>query len=256
MADVHSLQPLLREVVDQAVVSLRSASDRRAHGEREGQYALDLLIDGPMVEKLLDAGLGVVSEEAGVIDSDRSLVAVVDPVDGSTNASRGIPWYNTSICIIDDDGPLISIIENHATGERFEAVRGGGATHNGEPLVQVPSLPIGEGVVAVNGIPPVVNPWAQTRMMGASALDISYVALGAFDGYVDFDHEAHGVWDYLGALLVCREAGVLVEDTFGRELVHREHAARRTPVVARDANTLHTLLDLRRNVERVDDLGL
>lgn len=245
MTESHSLQPLLRTVVDSAVTALAGASDLRASGERLGQYALDLLIDGPMVATLLDAGLGVLSEEAGVIEPGRPLIAIVDPVDGSTNASRNIPWYNTSICVIDDEGPVVAIVENHVTRERFEAVRGGGATRNGVPLVPVPAPDITQGIVAVNGIPPVENPWAQFRTLGASALDISYVAYGAIDAYVDFDHEAHGVWDYSGALLVCTELGVLIEDAFGRELIHRDHEVRRTPVVAHDAETLAQLVELR-----------
>jgi len=249
MADVEPLQNLLREVVDQAVETLGESTDRRGLGDREGQYALDLLVDGPMVDSLLDAGLGVLSEEAGVLEPERSLWAIVDPVDGSTNASRGIPWFNTSICIVDDDGPLVSIIENHVTRERFEAYRGNGATRNGVPLAPAGSGgPDGStlGVVGVNGIPPRTNPWAQFRTLGASALDISYVATGALDAYIDFDEEAHGVWDYLGAMLVCSELGVPIEDAFDRELVHRDHAARRTPVVARDQETLQLLKELRR----------
>ncbi len=248
MNNAHSLQPRLRKVVDEAVTALAGASDLRASGERSGQYALDLLVDGPMVASLLDLGLGVLSEEAGVIEPDRSLVAIVDPVDGSTNASRGIPWYNTSICVIDDEGPVVSIVENHVTRERFEAVRGGGATRNGIAIAPSLTTDIGSGIVAVNGIPPVANPWAQFRALGSSALDISYVASGAIDAYVDFDDDAHGVWDYLGALLVCTELGVLIEDAFGRELVHRDHEVRRTPVVAHDAETLARLIELRQSV--------
>ncbi len=249
MTDSHSLQPLLRTVVDEAVSTLADATNLRATGERSGQYALDLLVDGPMVRAFLDAGIGVLSEEAGVLEPDRSLVAIVDPVDGSTNASRNIPWYNTSICIVDDHGPLVAIVENLATRERFEAVRGGGATRNGVALAPVAPSDITSGIVAVNGIPPVENPWAQFRALGSSALDISYVASGALDAYVDFDHEAHGVWDYLGALLVCAELGVLIEDAFGRELVHRDHEQRRTPVVAHDVDTLARLIELRQGVD-------
>jgi len=252
--DADSLQQLLREVVEGAVSALGRASDLRASGERRGQYALDLLVDEPMVASLLDHGLGVLSEEAGVIEPRRRLVAVIDPVDGSTNASRGIPWYNTSICVLDDEGPLVSIVENLVTRDRFEAVRGGGATQNGVAMAAPTPGDIASGIVAVNGIPPVLNPWAQFRTLGASALDISYVASGALDAYVDCADEAHGVWDYLGALLVCRELGVLIEDAFGRELVHRDHVARRTPVVAHDAATLRSLIQLRQSFQPNTDI--
>lgn len=246
-ADVNTdeLQQLLRQVTADAIDALATVPDLRADGEREGQYDLDLLVDGPMVQALLEAGLGVLSEEAGLAEIDRRLVAIVDPVDGSTNASRGVPWFNTSICVVDEDGPLVAIVENLATRERFEAVRGSGARRNGEPL-RPTTGDIATGVVGVNGIPPADGPWAQFRALGASALDISYVATGALDGYVDFDDEAHGVWDYSAALLICSELGVHIVDAFDRPLVHRDHGARRTPVVAHNPADLHALLDLRR----------
>lgn len=243
--DTRKLQDLLRVVTDRAVDDLANVHDRRQLGGRAGQYALDVEVDGPLVETLLDAGLGVLSEEAGTLESGRPLLAVVDPVDGSTNASRGIPWFATSIAVVDGDGPLVALVQNHVTGERFEAVRGGGATYNGISMVPPTPTPLVDGVVGVNGVPPTSRPFAQFRTLGASALDISYVALGALDGYIDCDTDAHGVWDYLGAFLVCQELGVPIVDAFDRPLVHREHSERRTPVVAHDRSTLRVLQELR-----------
>ena len=246
MSTIDGLQELLRTVTTTAIATLAESTNRRGDGDREGQYALDLLVDGPLVQSLLDAGLGVLSEEAGVLEPERELLAIVDPVDGSTNASRRIPWFATSIAIVDDTGPLLALVENHVTGERFEAVRGGGAFHNGTTMTAPTVGDLAKGVVGVNGAPPANRPWAQFRTLGASALDINYVALGALDAYVDFAEEAHGVWDYLGAFLVCQELGVPIADAFGRELVHRDHNARRTPVVAHNQETLEQLVDLRK----------
>lgn len=240
-------QELLRRVTNEAVGALAAFADVRDTGEREGQYALDLVVDGPLVQSLLDAGLAVLSEEAGVLEPERELWAIVDPVDGSTNASRGLPWYNTSIAIVDADGPLVAIVENHVTGERYEAVRGHGATRNGIPI-QAADRSIETGIVGVNGVPPARNPWAQFRCLGASALDLCSVAAGVLDGYVDFADEAHGVWDYAAALLVCNEAGVTVVDVFGRDLIHREHGERRTPVAAGNTSDLDALVALRRSM--------
>ena len=242
--DIAEIQTLLRSATEQAIRNLDEVDQRRASGDREGQYALDLVVDGPLVDQLLFAGLGVLSEEAGVFHADRELLAVVDPVDGSTNASRRLPWFNTSIAVFDSEGPLVALVENHVTRDRFEAVRGHGATKNGVPL-STPGGAIATGVVGVNGVPPAENPWAQFRCFGASALDLCAVADGSLDGYVDFDHEAHGVWDYAAAFLVCAEAGVTVLDAFGRDLLHRDHAARRTPVAAQNEQDLEVLRALR-----------
>ncbi|MCB0971250.1 MAG: hypothetical protein KDA97_06995, partial [Acidimicrobiales bacterium] len=58
------------------------------------------------------------------------------------------------------------------------------------------------------------------------------VADGTLDAYLDATVDELGVWDYLGALLVCREAGAVIADAAGRDLVVLEHGARRTPVAA------------------------
>ena len=249
MRNIAALQQLLRDVTETAVTALAGAGDRRADGEREGQYGLDLLVDGPLVQTLLDNGLGVLSEEAGLIEADRPLVAVVDPVDGSTNASRGVSWFATSISVFDDEGPLVALVEDHTTRERFEAVRGSGATRNGVQMGPVTPVPENERIVLLNGIPTGERAWAQYRVLGASALDINYVAAGAVDGYIDFDTEAHGVWDYAGALLVCQEVGVPIVDAFGRDLVHRDIDERRTPVVAQDEEALQRFVEIRQNAE-------
>lgn len=241
----QDLQRLLRGVTQEAIANMAGVTELRAEGERHGQYGLDLVVDGPLVESLLDAGLGVLSEEAGVIEPERELVAIVDPIDGSTNASRQLPWFNTSIAVIDDVGVLAAIVENHVTGERFEAVRSEGAFRNGEPMTS-PSGTIATGVVGVNGVPPKDGPWAQFRCFGASALDLCAVAVGALDGYVDFDESAHGVWDYAAAYLVCSEVGVPVVDAFGRELIHRDHNARRTPIAAHRKDDVDLLVELRK----------
>jgi fructose-1,6-bisphosphatase/inositol monophosphatase family enzyme len=78
--------------------------------------------------------------------------------------------------------------------------------------------------------------------MGASALDICSVATGTFDGFVDMSPDAHGVWDYLGAMLVVQETGGVVADAFGRDLAVLEHDARRTPVAASSDTLLAELL--------------
>lgn len=226
----EELGRLLLRACGMAGAILRATVDRSASGIRDGQYRFDLDVDGPVVDLLVDAGLGVLSEEAGALQLDRALVAVVDPVDGSTNAAHGIPWYATSICVVDADGPLQSIVFDHASHTRFEARRGAGAARNGIPLPPPPEPPIDRAVVGVNGVPPAGAPWGQFRALGAAALDLCAVASGVLGGYVDFDEDAHGSWDYLGGLLVCSEVGLVVEDAFGRDLVTLDHSARRTPV--------------------------
>jgi fructose-1,6-bisphosphatase/inositol monophosphatase family enzyme len=170
---------------------------------------------------------------------------VVDPLDGSTNASLGLPWCATSLCLVVDEVPTVAMVTNLITGARYSAVAGAGAWLDGQAIRVGNEAPLGDAVIAVSGLPDHHYGWRQFRAMGASALDICAVASGSFDGFVDMSPDAHGVWDYLGGALVVREAGGVVVDALGRDLTVLDHAARRTPVVASGTSLLDELLDRR-----------
>ena len=157
---------------------------------------------------------------------------VIDPVDGSTNASRGIPWYATSLCAVDADGPRAAVVVNQASGVRFEAVRGGGARRDGssDPALGVRAVERGDR--RLFGIPAPVPGMVPVPGLGAAALDLCAVAEGVLDGYAAVGGSQLGSWDYLGGMLVCTEAGAVMGESQGRDLVTLEHGDRRTPVAA------------------------
>ncbi|MDQ1392671.1 MAG: monophosphatase [Acidimicrobiaceae bacterium] len=223
--------------------ALAGLDDWGLAGTKPGQYRSDLVADQVAVDILERAGLGVLSEESGLHHPDRPILVALDPVDGSTNASRHLPWWATSLCALDQHGPLAALVVNQATGTTFEAIRGGGARRDGEPIAPSTAARLGDSLVAVSGLPERHLGWRQFRALGAAALDLCEVACGGLDGYLDCSVDAHGPWDYLGGLLVCREAGALVVDAHGRELVVRGHANRRTPVAGATAALLDELVD-------------
>jgi myo-inositol-1(or 4)-monophosphatase len=240
---------LLNEVADAVAAELRVLDDWGLAGTRPGQYLSDLAADAVAVRMLTGAGCAVLSEESGRHGGDdRDLIVVVDPLDGSTNASRGVPWYATSLCAVDARGPRVAVVVNLATGQRYTAVRGGGAHLDGVPIHASACRALGASFVGLSGLPPRHLGWKQFRALGAVALDLCAVASGVLDGYVDCSVDAHGSWDYLGALLVCREAGAVVVDAAGRELVALDHAARRTPVAAATSELLDALVEARRAI--------
>ncbi|MGQ0744659.1 MAG: inositol monophosphatase family protein [Acidimicrobiales bacterium] len=219
----------------------RGEGDWGLAGTRPGQYHSDLVADPVAVKVLVEAGLGVVSEESGLHHPDRSIQVVLDPVDGSTNASRGLPWFATSLCAVDAGGPLAALVINQATGERFEAVRGAGALHDGGPCQPSGQTDLARSVVGLSGWPGEPLGWAQFRAYGAAALDLCSVACGRFDAYLSAG-PGHAPWDYLGGLLVCQEAGVAVVEAGGRDLITLDPGGRRA-VVAGSAALVESLLD-------------
>jgi fructose-1,6-bisphosphatase/inositol monophosphatase family enzyme len=239
-------------VLAEAAGAIRNAldglDDWGLAGTRPGQYLSDLAADAAAIDVLTGNGLGVLSEESGRHHPELDVTVVVDPVDGSTNASRGIPWFATSLCAVDDEGPLAALVVNLASGTTFEAERGAGATADGRSLTPSPRAAMGESLVALSGYPRKYLGWYQYRALGAAALDLCAVAGGAVDAYIDCSHDAHGPWDYLGGALVCTEAGARVADAQGRDLVVLEHDARRTPVAAGTASLLDDVMAARRAV--------
>ena len=156
-----------------------TASDRRRRTERAGQYHLDTITDAAIVPVLLAAGVRVLSEESGWSGPDDAAVTVVvDPVDGSTNCARDIPYWAISLCAIDGDGMLCALVRNGATGARYTAARGEGAWRDGSRLQPSPAREVERAVVALSGLPPVTLPWRQFRALGSAALALCDVAGG------------------------------------------------------------------------------
>ncbi len=238
---------LLDEVVEAVRAALARLEDWGLAGTKDGQHHSDLVSDAAALAVLERAGVGVLSEESGLQDAERPLLVVVDPLDGSTNAAQGIPWFATTLCAVDADGPLAAVVVNLATGDRFEAQRGAGAWRNGRPIGPSSCTRVGQAIVGLSGFPPRWLGWRQFRALGAVALDLCAVAGGVLDGYLDCSGDAHGVWDYLGGLLVCQEAGAAVADAFGRELVLRTPDDKRTPIAAATPALLDELVGARRS---------
>ena len=241
-----SIATLLDEVAELIRDSLGDLDDwGPVPSGRGGQYRSDVVADEVAVTRLVSAGAGVLSEESGLHHAEREVVVVVDPLDGSTNAAHGVPWYATSLCAVDADGPLAAVVVDLVHDRWYRAQRGGGATRNGDPVSPGRVVRLGDAFIGLSDLPPRHLGWRQFRALGASALDLCAVADGTLDGFIDCSVDAHGPWDYLGAMLVCQEAGAAVVDASGRELVVLDHDARRTPVAACTAALLGQVLEAR-----------
>ncbi|HEY6052625.1 MAG TPA: inositol monophosphatase family protein [Gaiellaceae bacterium] len=161
----------------------------------------------------------IVSEEAGSSGGGRFRV-VVDPIDGSLNAKRSIPYFSLSIAVA--DGPAIEdvffgYVHDFGSGEEWTARRGEGAFLNGEPLG--PELPkdtieilafeatrtayVAEKAAAMVGVA------HRLRIMGSLALSLCHLAAGRLDGVVSLK-PARSVDVAAGQLLV-RERGLAIE---------------------------------------------
>ncbi|MGH9212663.1 MAG: inositol monophosphatase family protein [Acidimicrobiales bacterium] len=242
------LLDLLHDTATAIAATLDDLVDWGLAGTRAGQHHSDLAADAAALKVLGGADVGVLSEESGLHEPDRPVVVVVDPLDGSTNAARGIPWYGISLCAVDGDGPRVALVVDVPRGRRFQAVRGAGSSVDGVALRPSGCTRLGQAVVGLSGFPARYLGWKQYRALGALALDLCAVAEGTLDAYIDCSVSAHGPWDYLGGLLICQEAGAVGGDAEGRDLSSRAHLdpqVRRTPVAAGTVELYHQAVEAR-----------
>jgi myo-inositol-1(or 4)-monophosphatase len=186
--------------------------------------AIDDAAERAVVARLeaLGEGLTLISEEVGTvpIGGGGGLRVVVDPIDGSVNAKRGIPFFSLSLAVA--DGPTMgdvtfAYVYDFGAREEWTATRGGGARLDGEPLQAPPpkdsieildfegtTTPlIAERAAAMVGVA------QRLRVMGSLALSLCHLAAGRVDAVCSLK-PARSI-DIAGAQLLVRERGYAIE---------------------------------------------
>lgn len=216
---------------------------------------IDLSAEKALIDTLQDSGASctLISEESGVkkIGSQPSnFYVTTDPVDGTTNAVRGIPFIATSIAVSkapylkDVEVALVSDLIHDIT---YTAKRGYGAFKN-ENRIQAPSTSTLEKAVIgfdlstvekkefITSLIMVLGKTKHLRHLGANALELCYVADGITDAFIDLRGKLR-VTDIAGAYLILREAGGIMVTLEGKELNAPLTTTQRVSFIAA-ANTL------------------
>jgi len=162
----------------------------------------------------------IVAEEGSQGGSHAQYCWYVDPIDGTTNFAHGVPLVCTSIAMAERGEVVVGVVHAPALGETFVAVKGQGATLNGNAIHVSTVDTLRRGLVATgfpydrNAVAFNVRCWeaflhnAQgVRRDGCAALDLCSVARGRFDGFFEY---GFGVWDMAAGGLMIREAGGVV----------------------------------------------
>jgi myo-inositol-1(or 4)-monophosphatase len=186
--------------------------------------AVDAAAERVVVERLRSSGepFLLVSEELGVqqIGGDSGLRIVLDPIDGSLNAKRGVPFFALSIAFA--RGPAMGDVElgyvyDFGAGEEWTAERGRGAFLDGEPLgrerpkdeIEILSFEA-TTTAAVSDHAGAVGPLAyRLRILGSLALSLCHLAAGRIDAVCSL--KAARAVDIAAAQLLVREVGLAVD---------------------------------------------
>ena len=216
--------PLARREGRGRVVGVGAAGDRTIYADKKAE---DLLL-GVL---LGTGGVRVLTEEAGSVGDERAeVLAIVDPLDGSSNFEHGIPFYCTSVAVAvgaEINDVLAGAVRDLVSGDVYSARRGRGARKNGKPIRTSPVDDPSKAVVGVDmsGTPkgtasslaPLIEGVKRQVHFGANALELCYLAEGRTDAFVDLRGKMR-ITDFAAACLIAKEAGAEVSDPSGGKL--------------------------------------
>ncbi len=252
-------------ILKEAGERVQEISDRlkgsKAGLERRGRGAggdITMRVDAEAEEGIVDLVRGqvqdirVVAEEAGVTGAGRARwTVVIDPIDGSSNYARGLPFYCTSIAVLDGDSlehVKYGLVRNLINGDTYFAEKGHGAERDGKAIMTSEMQVVEESCIGVDmskaslatvkRLVPLLAAVRKPAHFGANALEQCFLADGKIDGFVDI-RDRMRVVDFAAGYLISREAGALLSDADGKPVNTRVSLDEKFNVVAACNSVLH-----------------
>lgn len=225
----RSAGALLRETRDRAL-TVREKADRTlvTNADLAGE---DLILAA--LREAFPAD-GIVAEEAGVFGEKAGRVWIVDPLDGTTNYTRGLPFFAVSIALWERGEPVVGAVYLPVLDELFAAAAGEPATLNGQPIRVSETGSVRDAMVNVyfdrhtrlqDGLEVLgrVAPACEGRVknMGSTASMLCYVACGRLDAFVK---NSTKLWDFAAGALVLAQAGGRLTDFDEQPLTHSDQS--------------------------------
>ena len=196
----------------------------------------------------------LISEESGIKkfgNSPERFYVTVDPLDGSTNANRGIPFMATSIAV--SRKPELTSVEFALVSDLYHniiyfAESGKGAYRNDAAITPSPLTILEDAVIGIDfntyriaefapKLTNVIREVKHLRHLGANALELCYIADGTTDGFIDIRGKLR-VTDMAAAYLILKEAEAFITTPSGETLTTRLHPTQRISFVAAGNKTL------------------
>jgi myo-inositol-1(or 4)-monophosphatase len=199
----------------------------RAKGRYDVVTAADTASEDLILDRLRAAfpGDGIIAEEGSEVAAQANRRWYLDPLDGTFNYSRGVPFWCVSLARFQGDEPSLGVVHDPIRDETFCAARGLGAWCNEERIrcsaVSEPSSAVLhltvellddgplQGLADLNILAPQI---LRTRNIGSAALALAYVAAGRFDAMM---HRFAHTWDLGAGMLLVQEAGGCASDVYG-----------------------------------------
>ena len=227
---IDSVRDAAREIF-QRVQAGRQAAERKLDGSL--LTATDLMLQ-EAISKILSArfpGIPVLGEEMTEGEQTAILATgncwLLDPLDGTSNFSHGIPVYSVSLALMQQGEVVAGLVYDPNRDECFHALRGAGAWLDGQALdrrndaptrlehamaiIDTKRLPTGLAVAIATQ-----NPYHSQRSFGSVALDWCWLASGRIQTYL---HGKQKLWDFAAGALIAQEAGCLAITLQGQPIL-------------------------------------
>lgn len=226
---------------DQLVIDLKGPQDYVSQADRD--------VEAHMMSILADAFPedGFVGEESTHRAGHRQWV--IDPIDGTTNFIRGLPYFCTTLALVAEERVIGGWIYDPTRDQLYAAERGAGATVNGTPLTPAWRESFATGLVGIchsskltaqelsDRIVGALERGAILRQPGAAALMLCDLACGRIDALFDTHLKP---WDSIAGLLIAHEAGAVVSDY----LANPNWRTEPQPTLAAGPRIYHEMLEL------------
>lgn len=234
--ELEPLDQAIQQLIRQAGVFAKrefeqfSFSEVKYKAENDPFTYVDVKTEEMLVEgcKPLIPNAGFINEETGIQTSDSDYVWIIDPIDGTSNFTHGIPHFSISLALQYQGKTLLGYVYEPVNGNMFRAKKGGGAFLNDKPISVCENSQLNVSLVGL-GFPYGNGAWQKNylalveavmkhaqgvRRMGSAALDLAYVASGRLGAFFEFDLKP---WDVAAGTLIVQEAGGIVTDFNGKE---------------------------------------
>ena len=218
--------------------SRRSELQVQEKGTNELVTQVDVAAQRAIVASLEGAVMGAdfLSEEEELGEGEQpDLCWIIDPLDGTTNFTHGIPPWAVSIALVEGGRPVAGAVLDVTTGELFSAARGQGLTANGESAQVSRTATLADSLIST-GFPyrdqrytdeyiavlkTLMAGTRGVRRHGAAAVDLAWTACGRFDGFFEINLSP---WDVAAGVLLIEEGGGIATDFRGdTDPVFRPH---------------------------------
>ncbi|MEM2093276.1 MAG: inositol monophosphatase family protein [Candidatus Bathyarchaeia archaeon] len=221
---------------------------------------VDLVAEKAIIDTLISHNVSftLISEESGIRqygENPKQNYVTVDPIDGTTNLTRGIPFYATSIAV--SSKPTLNSVHAALVTDllrkiTYTAEKGKGAHRNGEKIFPSDETSLEEAVIGLDlntykvreiapKITDLISRTKHIRHLGANALELCYVADGTTDAFIDIRGKLR-VTDTAAAWLIIKEAGGKITRPDGEELSSKLDPKERVNFVASGNMKLHKII--------------